>query len=142
MHSKSIENPMFLQHNADIGKLSTSPLAYARAGAFRKEKGKSSSIGKSLRTRARAREDFYAPSIQSETDAAVDYALKVTANNQAYRRAWCFYCLRLGINTFLDQLDIVMSSFRQGEIRFPAQAFHARLRRLKTQLDGMKGGAK
>lgn len=96
---------------------------------------------KSLRSRGRAREDFYAPVIAYDVDAAVDYGMSATHGDPKYRRAWCFYCLRLGINTFLDQLDAVLSCARQGEIHEPARAFHARLRHIKDQLD-KQGGLK
>lgn len=108
---------------------------HAGACAFRKEKACKTSTGK-LSERVRAREAFYGPTIMRDTDAAVDFALSETGNSQRYRRIWCFYCLRIGINTFLDQLDAVMSCYRQGEIRNPASAFHARLRHMKSQLDG------
>lgn len=97
--------------------------------------------GKTLRSRARACEDFYGPAIADDVDAAVDYAMAETHGDPKFRRILCFYCLRLGINTFLDQLDEVLSCARQGEIRQPAQAFHARLRRIKSQLD-KRGGAR
>ena len=95
--------------------------------------------------RARVREDFYGPTIVRDTDAAVDYALETARGDGRFRRAWCFYCLRLGVNTFLDQLDSVLACARQGEIREPARAFHARLRKLTTQLFGQlhpTGGAR
>ena len=96
----------------------------------------------SLRSRARARvrARFFDPAIADEVDAAVDEAMAQTGGSARFRRIWCFYCLRLGINTFLDQLDSVMSCARQGEIRYPAQAFHARLRRIKGQIDSQEGG--
>ena len=95
-----------------------------------------------LRSRARAREAFYGPAILNDADAAVDEAFRLTGGDVRYRRAWCFYCLRLGINTFLDQLDCVMSCYKKGEIREPAKAFHARLRLMKTALDEREEGAK
>lgn len=94
--------------------------------------------GGSPGSRARAREGFYDPAITDQVDAAVDEAMAQTGGSRRFRRAWCFYCLHLGINTFLDQLDCVMSCMRQGEIRYPARAFHARLRRIKNQIDGRK----
>ena len=97
-----------------------------------------------LRSRARACEDFYGAAIAREVDAAVDYALELTLGDTNFRRAWCFYCLRLGINTFLDQLESVMGCYRQGELRKPASAFHARLRQMLNQVQGAngKGGAR
>ena len=96
---------------------------------------------KSPRSRAHACEDFYGPAIAYDVDAAVDYGMSLTHGNPKYRRAWCFYCLRLGINTFLDQLDEVLACAREGEIHEPARAFHARLRHIKDQFD-KRGGAK
>lgn len=90
---------------------------------------------KPLRSRAGVRERFYDPAIASDVDAAVDEAMRQTGGDARYRRAWCHYCLHIGVNTFVDQLDSVMASARQGEIRNPASAFHARIRRMKDQLD-------
>ena len=95
----------------------------------------------SPRSRARAYEAFYDPAIEDDADAATDFALKKTGGSAKYRGVWRFYCLQIGINTFLDQLDRVLSCHRQGELRFPARAFHARIRKMKTKLDETKGGA-
>ena len=90
---------------------------------------------KPLRSRAGVRESFYDPAIESDVDAVVEEAMRQTGGDKSYWRAWCFYCLQLGINTFVDQLDSVMSCYRQGEIREPPKAFHARLRRMLGQFD-------
>lgn len=99
--------------------------------------------GDTLRSRARACVDFYGPAIARDTDAAVDYALASTQGSADYRRALCFYCLHLGVNTFLDQLESVLACHRQGELSQPARAFHARLRKMATQRCGRirAGGA-
>lgn len=90
---------------------------------------------KPLGSRAGVRERFYDPAVASDVDAAVDEAMRQTEGDSRYRRAWRYYCLHIGVNTFVDQLDSVMASARQGEIRNPASAFHARIRRMKDQLD-------
>ena len=95
----------------------------------------------SPRSRARAYEAFYDPAIEDDADAATDYALKKTGGSARYRGVWRHYCLEIGINTFLNQLCVVLSSYRQGELRHPARAFHARIRNMKTKLDETKGGA-
>ena len=96
----------------------------------------------SPRSRARAYEAFYDPAIEDDADAATDYALSTTGGSAKYRGVWRFYCLEIGINNFLHQLSVVLSSRRQGELRCPARAFHARIRNMKTKLDETKGGAK
>lgn len=90
---------------------------------------------KPLRSRAGVRERFYDPAIANDLDAAVDYAMAETGGDARYRACWCFYCLHLGINTFVEQVDRVMSYYRAGEIAEPPKAFHKRLKRLKDQLD-------
>ena len=95
----------------------------------------------SPRSRARAYEAFYDPAIEDDADAATDYALKETGGSVKYRGVWRHYCINIGINTFLHQLFVVLSSYRQGELRYPAKAFHARIRNMKTKLDEVKGGA-
>ena len=95
----------------------------------------------SPRSRARAYEAFYDPAIEDDADVATDFALKETGGSAKYRGVWRFYCLQIGINTFLHQLSVVLSSYRQGELRYPARAFHARIRNMKTKLDEARGGA-
>ena len=96
----------------------------------------------SPRSRARAYEAFYDPAIEDDADAATDYALKKTGGSARYRGVWRHYCINIGINTFLHQLYEVLSSYRQGELRYPARAFHARIRKMKAKLDETRGGAK
>ena len=124
-------------------KLSTGPSrAYARGKEVKKDGDGVSKTKGSPRSRARAYEAFYDPAIEDDADVATDYALKQTGGSARYRGVWRFYCLEIGINTFLHQLCVVLSSYRQGELRFPARAFHARIRNMKTKLDEAKGGAK
>ena len=123
-------------------KLSTGPRAGARDKEVKKDGDGVSKTNGSPRSRARAYEAFYDPAIEDDADAATDYALKETGGSAKYRGVWRFYCLQIGINTFLHQLSVVLSSYRQGEIKFPPRAFHARIRKMKTKLDETKGGVK
>ena len=124
-------------------KLSTGPSrAYARGKEVKKDGDGVSKTKGSPRSRARAYEAFYDPAIENDADAATDYALSKTGGSAKYRGVWRYYCINIGINTFLHQLCVVLSSYRQGEIKFPARAFHARIRNMKTKLDEAKGATK
>ena len=124
-------------------KLSTWPSrTCARDKEFKKDGDGVSKTNGSLRSRARACEGFYDPAIEDDADAATDYAMKQTGGNPKYHGVWRFYCLAIGINTFLHQLYEVLACHRLGEIRFPARAFHARIRNMKARLDQPKGDAK
>ena len=123
-------------------KLLTGPSrTCARDKEVKKDGDGVSKTNGSPRSRARAYEAFYDPAIEDDADAATDYALKETGGSAKYRGVWRHYCLEIGINTFLNQLCVVLSSYRQGELRHPARAFHARIRNMKTKLDEAKGGA-
>ena len=123
-------------------KLLTGPSrTCARDKEVKKDGDGVSKTNGSPRSRARAYEAFYDPAIEDDADAATDFALKKTGGSVKYRGVWRFYCLQIGINTFLHQLSVVLSSYRQGELRYPARAFHARIRKMKTRLDEAKGGA-
>ena len=54
------------------------------------------------------------------------------------RGIWVWYCQRLGLDTFLDLANEVISSARQHEIKWPVRAFQ---RHLKDELIA-QGGAK
>ena len=123
-------------------ELSTGPRARVRDREVRKDGDGVGKTNGSPRSRARAYEAFYDPAIEDDADVATDYALKKTGGSAKYRGVWRFYCLQIGINTFLEQLNRVLSCYRQGELRFPARAFHARIRNMKTRLDKAEGGAK
>ena len=125
------------------GKLSTGlSRARARDMEIKKDGDGVSMTNGSLRSRARAYEAFYDPAIEDDADAATEHALKETGGSAKYRSVWRFYCLEIGINTFLHQLSVVLSSYRQGELRYPARAFHARIREMKTKLDEVKGATR
>ena len=114
----------------------------ARGKEVKKDGDGVSKTNRSPRSRARAYEAFYDPAIEDDADAATDYALKQTGGSAKYRGVWRYYCINIGINTFLHQLCEVLSSYRQGELRYPARAFHARIRNMKTKLDEARGATK
>ena len=71
-----------------------------------------------------------------EAVKAADYVLEHFGDRSRDRAIWVWYCRRIGLDTFLDIADEVVSSARQGELRWPARAFH---RHLQEALP--KGGA-
>ena len=73
-----------------------------------------------------------------EACKAADYVLEHFGNPLRDRGIWVWYCQRLGLDTFLDFADEVISSTRQHEIKWPTRAFH---RHLKDELIA-RGGAK
>ena len=86
--------------------------------------------GNSLRPRAYA-------CTWREACKAADYVLEHFGNPLRDRGIWVWYCQRLGLNQFLDLADEVISSARQGEIRYPVRAFQ------KNLMEALpKGGAR
>ena len=76
--------------------------------------------GNSLRPRAYA-------CTWREACKAADYVLEHFGNPLRDRGIWVWYCQRLGLNQFLDLADEVISSARQGEIRYSVRAFQKNL---------------
>ena len=62
-----------------------------------------------------------------EAVKAADYVLEHFGNRDRDRGIWVWYCRRIGLDTFLDIADEVISSARQGELRWPSRAFHRHL---------------
>ena len=62
-----------------------------------------------------------------EAVKAADYVLEHFGNRDRDRGIWVWYCRRIGLDTFLDIADEVISSARQGELRWPTRAFHRHL---------------
>ena len=62
-----------------------------------------------------------------EAVKAADYVLEHFGNRDRDRAIWVWYCRRIGLGTFLDIADEVISSTRQGELRWPTRAFHRHL---------------
>ena len=62
-----------------------------------------------------------------EAVKATDYALEHFGNRDRDRGIWIWYCRRIGLDTFLDIVDEVISCTRQGELRWPARALQRHL---------------
>ena len=77
------------------------------------------------RTGARTRERLLCT--WREAVKAADYVLEHFGNRDRDRAIWVWYCRRIGLDTFLDIADEVISSARQGELRWPTRAFHRHL---------------
>ena len=72
-----------------------------------------------------------------EACKAADYVLENFGDPIRDRGIWVWYCQRLGLNTFLELADEIISSARQGEIKWPVRAFQRHL------MDALpKGGAR
>ena len=56
-----------------------------------------------------------------------DYVLEHFGDTRRDRGIWVWYCQRIGLDTFLDLADEIISSWSQREIRFPARAFQRHL---------------
>jgi len=67
------------------------------------------------------------PCAWREAVKAADYVLEHFGDRSRDRAIWVWYCRRIGLDTFLDIADEVISSARQGELRWPIRAFHRHL---------------
>ena len=63
-----------------------------------------------------------------EACKAADYVLEHFGNHLRDRGLWVWYCQRIGLDTFLELADEVISCWRQGEIRYPVRAFQKNLK--------------
>ena len=78
-----------------------------------------------LRPRVRAKERLLCT--WREAVKATDYALEHFGDRERDRGIWIWYCRRIGLDTFLDIVDEVISCTRQGELRWPARALQRHL---------------
>ena len=78
-----------------------------------------------LRPRVRAKERLLCT--WREAVKATDYALEHLGDRERDRGIWVWYCRRIGLDTFLDIVDEVISCTRQGELRWPARALQRHL---------------
>lgn len=62
-----------------------------------------------------------------EACKAADYVLEHFGNKSRDRGIWIWYCRRIGLDVFLDIADEVISSARQGELRWPTRALQRHL---------------
>ena len=81
--------------------------------------------GDSLRPRGRGREKMLCS--WREACKAADYVLEHFGNKSRDRGIWIWYCRRIGLDVFLDIADEVISSARQGELRWPTRALQRHL---------------
>ena len=63
-----------------------------------------------------------------EACKAADYVLEHFGNPLRDRGIWVWYCQRIGLDTFLDLADEVISSWNQHEIKWPVRAFQRHLK--------------
>ena len=80
---------------------------------------------RALRPRGRVREGLQCS--WREACKAADYVLEHFGNRRRDRSIWVWYCQRLGLGTFLDLADEIISSWKQREIRWPVRAFQRHL---------------
>ena len=80
-----------------------------------------------LRPRGRVREGEKMLCTWREACKAADYVLEHFGDKSRDRGIWIWYCRRIGLDTFLDIADEVISSARQGELRWPTRALQRHL---------------
>ena len=78
-----------------------------------------------LRPRGRGREKLLCS--WREACKAADYVLEHFGDKSRDRGIWIWYCRRIGLDVFLDIADEVISSARQGELRWPVRALQRHL---------------
>ena len=77
--------------------------------------------------RPRGREDEKLLCSWREACKAADYVLEHFGDKSRDRGIWIWYCRRIGLDVFLDIADDVISSARQGELRWPTRALQRHL---------------
>ena len=87
--------------------------------------GVSRSNSVALRPRGRGREKLLCS--WREACKAADYVLEHFGDKSRDRGIWIWYCRRIGLDVFLDIADEVISSARQGELRWPVRALQRHL---------------
>ena len=83
--------------------------------------------GVALRPRGRVREGEKLLCTWREACKAADYVLEHFGDKSRDRGIWIWYCRRIGLDVFLDIADEVISSARQGELRWPTRALQRHL---------------
>ena len=63
----------------------------------------------------------------SESCAAADEAIAMLGGSAKDRGIWVWYCSHLGAGWFMDLACEIASCHRQGELKYPVQAFQRRL---------------
>ena len=83
--------------------------------------------GNSSPLRPRVREGEKLLCTWREACKAADYVLEHFGDKSRDRGIWIWYCRRIGLDVFLDIADEVISSARQGELRWPIRALQRHL---------------
>ena len=83
--------------------------------------------GNSSPLRPRGREGEKMLCTWREACKAADYVLEHFGDKSRDRGIWIWYCRRIGLDVFLDIADEVISSARQGELRWPTRALQRHL---------------
>ena len=83
--------------------------------------------GNSSPLRPRGREGDKMLCSWREACKAADYVLEHFGDKCRDRGIWIWYCRRIGLDVFLDIADEVISSARQGELRWPIRALQRHL---------------
>ena len=81
----------------------------------------------SVALRPRVREGEKLLCTWREACKAADYVLEHFGDKSRDRGIWIWYCRRIGLDVFLDIADEVISSARQGELRWPVRALQRHL---------------
>jgi len=82
---------------------------------------------KGVALRPRGREGEKLLCTWREACKAADYVLEHFGDKSRDRGIWIWYCRRIGLDVFLDIADEVISSARQGELRWPIRALQRHL---------------
>ena len=106
-----------------MGKLSTGPRVRARGLDV---DGNVNIPSSKPRRRARTREALLCT--WREACKATDYVLEHFGNPRRDRGIWVWYCQRIGLDTFLDLADEIISCWKQREIKYPIRAFQRNLK--------------
>ena len=109
------------------GKVINRPRACARGLDVDGSMNTSNSSPLRLRPRGRVREGEKLLCTWREACKAADYVLEHFGNKSRDRGIWIWYCRRIGLDVFLDIADEVISSARQGELRWPTRALQRHL---------------
>ena len=80
------------------------------------------------RSRVRARTREALECTWREACKAADYVLEHFGDPRRDRGIWVWYCQRIGLDTFLDLADEIISCWEQREIRYPVRAFQRNLK--------------
>ena len=135
--------PFLVRHEAvEEGKVVNSRAASCARGLDVDGVSRSNSVA--LRPRGRGREKLLCT--WREACKAADYVLEHFGDKSRDRGIWIWYCRRIGLDVFLDIADEVISSARQGELRWPVRALQrhlqeALLKGSPSEARSAKGGA-